>query len=70
MFDNVGIKYELKNCFKAFRKAHPDEEKRNDISALITNIEEQMKLCKSSVGKFLEEENSILESIQKFNETE
>jgi len=67
---NVGIKYEMKNCIKTFRKAHPDDEIRYNITAKINEIHERLDLCKSSVGKFLDEGNSMLESIQKFNETE
>jgi Leucine-rich repeat (LRR) protein len=67
---NVGIKYEMKNCIKAFQKAHPDEEKRFNLTAKIDEIHERMELCKSSIGKFLDEEKSMLDSIQNFNETE
>ena len=67
---NVGIKYEMKNCIKAFRKSHPDDENRFNITAKINEIHERLDLCTSSVGKFLDEGNSMLEAIQKLNETE
>ena len=67
---NLGVKYELKHCIKAFRKAHPDEENRFNITAKINEIQDRMELCKTSIDKFLDEEKSMLDSIQKLNETE
>lgn len=68
---NVAIKYEMKNCIKTFRKAHPEEEKRFDLTAMINEIEERMELCKTSIDKFLEVDKTMLDAIQKFNyETE
>lgn len=65
---NVGIKYEMKDCIKAFRKAHPEEDKRFDLTAMIKDIEERMELCKSSVDKFLEVDKAMLNAIEKLNE--
>ena len=67
---NLGVKYELKHCIKAFRKAHPDEENRFNITAKINEIQDRMELCKTSIDKFLDEEKSMLDSIKKHNETE
>lgn len=67
--DNVGVKYELRDCFKKFKISHPEEERHYNYTILVEKADKKNEKCEEDKKNYKGMHDSLLKLIESFNIT-